>query len=89
MERDTSELGPETKHDLVQEVEDYLRPSPGAIVLGAAVYPPGANEIFSPDYRAELPPGHPVRVAAEERGEIREYGSAASLATMAAANKAC
>lgn len=55
-----------------------------AIRLGAS-NPPFDCEIFSPDYRSRLPKSDPARQASE----LREYGSEASLKTMAAAHTAC
>jgi len=68
----------------LRAIEEADRPNELAIRLGAS-NPPFDCEIFSPDYRSELPKDDPAR----QSSELREYGSKASLATMAAAHRAC
>jgi hypothetical protein len=68
----------------LKAIEEADRPGEYAIRLGAS-NPPFDCEIFSADYRSRLPNGDPAR----EASELREYGTEASLKTMAAANMAC
>lgn len=68
----------------LRAIDEADRPGDYAIRLGAS-NPPFDCEIFSPDYRSRLPKDDPARKASE----LREYGTEASLKTMAAAHMAC